>query len=188
MFAPTGPIFATIDATVMRTSATLARTGVNSPGPMPETALTARDRRRCGTTFAATAKIATPITAISDTTDVMFAPTDAIFATTDAMSGTMLAALAAGANQRESERRGDITIILRRPKRPAPCEPAFFCDGLCDLTNRERSEIYVAFENAHGRAADARHELSFFICNFDVNFAGPSHLNALRYRQMLAGF
>src|SRR6185437_8095289 len=174
MCEPTEPIFATTGATAMRTSATLTRTGGSSPGPTPGTASIASDRRHCGTTFAATARIATPIIAISDTIDVT--------------SGTMFAMLAAAANQKESERLGDITTILRRPKRPAPREPAFSFCWARDPTNRGRSEIYVAFENAHGRAADARHELSFFIGNLDVNFAGTPHLNALRYREMLAGF
>src|SRR6185437_14211662 len=188
MCEPTEPIFATTGATAMRTSATLTMTGGSSPGPTPGTASIASDRRHCGTTFAATARIATPIIAISDTTNVMRAPTVAIFATIDVTSGTMFAMLAAAATQKESERLGDITTILRRPKRPAPREPAFSFCWARDPTNRGRSEIYVAFENAHGRAADARHELSFFIGNLDVNFAGTPHLNALRYREMLAGF
>src|SRR3984957_3117339 len=45
--------------------------------------------------------------------------------------------------------------------------------------------VDVAFENAHGRAADLRHQASSRRSDLDLNFTRPPHLDALQDRQRL---
>ncbi len=76
----------------------------------------ASDHRHCGTTFAAIARIATPIIATFITIVATFATTGVISAMIAAMYGTMCGNVAAGASQNENERLGHIRIIRRSKK------------------------------------------------------------------------